>query len=185
MNCCFVLCFVHVYVLNWLSLQPHYINCSPVIECLVLPLTLLFPSSSHALSPLSLRSLKQVLLVLHFTADSTCWGSTFHIITTSDICGLQVLWLVEEPLTLEMQTANEVSAPGALRKIVNQWHLVSWAVLTHTVTADCWKHTVGHLFNESKLFRFSRGYSVTLRVTQCEAFFLCFDYPAVLLSVLY
>ncbi len=158
-----------MYWIDWL--QPHY--CSPVIECLVLPLTLFSPLPP-TLSPLSLRTLQQVPSVLHFTADSTCWGSTFNIITTQDICGLHVLWLAEEPVTLEMQTANEVSAPGAVRKMVNQWHLVPWQcwVLTHTVTADCWKHTVGHLFNESKLFRFSRGCSVTLHVAQCEEFFL-------------
>lgn len=33
----FVLCFVHVY-----ALKLHFINCSPVIKCLVLPLTLFF-----------------------------------------------------------------------------------------------------------------------------------------------
>lgn len=35
----------------------------------------------------------------------------------------------------------------AVRKVVNQWHLVSGAMLTHTVTANCWKHTVGCLFS--------------------------------------
>lgn len=107
-----------MYILNWLrnsaQLQPHYIYCSPVIKCLVLPLTLFFPLFlPRSVFSTSLCSLQQAqeLLVLHFTADSTCWGSTFHIITTLDTCGPEELWLVEEPLTLETQTANEVPAP--------------------------------------------------------------------------
>lgn len=127
-----------------------------------------------------------MLLVLHFTADSTCWGSTFHIITTTDICDPQVLWLAEEPLTLEMQTANEVSAPGSREEDSKSMASgVLSSADTHSHCRPLKTHSRKPIQRESKHSRFSRDCSATLRVTQCEAVFLCFDYPAVLLSVLY
>ncbi len=179
MNFCCVLCFVHMYWIDWL--QPHY--CSPVIECLVLPLTLFFPLPP-TLSPLSLCTLQQVPSVLHFTADSTCWGSTFNIITTPDICGLHVLWLAEEPVTLEMQTANEVSAPGAVRKMVNQWHLVPW---------QCWHTRPLQTVENTQLDTYSTSPNsldlaeavLSLYTLHNVKRFSCFYYPAVLVSVLY
>lgn len=93
--------------------------------------------------------------------------------------------MAEEPLTLEMQTANEVSAPENREEGSKSMASgVRGSADTHGHCRLLKTHSRTPI-QCSKLFRFSGGCSVTLWDTQCETFFLCFDYPAVLLSVLY
>ena len=40
-------------------------------------------------------------IVLHALVDSSCRASTFHIITTSDVCGPEARWLAEPAPSLE------------------------------------------------------------------------------------
>ena len=63
---------------------------------------------SARLLPLSTYS-----IVLHAPVDSSCRASTFHIITTSDVCGPEARRLAEPPPTLGLLRANERPALGS------------------------------------------------------------------------
>lgn len=71
-----------------------------------------FFSSSSFLSSSSSRLLPPSVysVVLHAVADSSCRASTFHIITTSDVCGPEAPRLAQPTKAWRRLTTNEKSA---------------------------------------------------------------------------